>query len=128
MPKKGLPRCNCGGSGWDWIDPIGEHAARLRCIWCNREVISRSVSVHGLRREQQSIQVKLKMKDWLGRYVLVRSEIQTRGGETFPVGTVMIVDGHYRGRLKLMLPGDDACRITGVARYPWQVTLLNKRT
>lgn len=46
----------------------------------------------------------MKMDDWVGRYVMTRRRLETEGGEVFPAGEVMVVTGHWRGRLDIARP------------------------
>lgn len=36
-------------------------------------------------------------RDWIGRYVRLRQDHETNGGAIFEAGTVMHVEGYYRG-------------------------------
>ncbi len=46
-----------------------------------------------------------RLGEVLGRKVELRKEIQTRGGEVFRAGTVMVVDSTHRGKLTLHVDG-----------------------
>ena len=45
-----------------------------------------------------------KMNDWIGRTVRLRRDIETKGGVKFQKGEILLVDGHWRGRLELRDP------------------------
>jgi len=42
-----------------------------------------------------------RMKDLIGRKVRLLRTIRTRGGRDFPAGTVMTIEGHWRGEVHL---------------------------
>ena len=46
----------------------------------------------------------MKMKDWVGRYVRLNRQIESKGGRIFPKGELMQVSGHWRGKLNLDRP------------------------
>lgn len=48
----------------------------------------------------------VRMDDWIGRRVRLWTTIKARGGAEFKAGEVMIVEGHWRGRLHLKREAD----------------------
>ena len=49
----------------------------------------------GIKSEHANV-LKLK-RDWIGRKVRLKRQIETRGGIIFKVGEVLEVDSYYRG-------------------------------
>lgn len=45
-----------------------------------------------------------KMNDWIGRSIRLRRDMETKGGVKFQKGEILLVDGHWRGRLGLRDP------------------------
>jgi hypothetical protein len=48
--------------------------------------------------------VKMKCRDYVGKFVVLVRNVKLRNGAEFPAGTTMKVSGTYRGRFDLMLP------------------------
>jgi hypothetical protein len=46
----------------------------------------------------------MKMNDYKGRFVRLTRRIENKGGDVFLPGEVMVVTGHYRGKLELNRP------------------------
>lgn len=58
------------------------------------------------------------MAQYVGKRVRLKVYFRTRGGEEFSAGTEMRVDGHWRGKLSLSIPGTTPLRsITKVPRH-----------
>ena len=59
------------------------------------------------KREQLQSEHRPKLlKDWEGRRVRMLRKHTTNGGLALPKGIILIVKGHWRGKLSLHLPAD----------------------
>ena len=48
--------------------------------------------------------IPVKMDDWTGRRVRLLRDIETQGDVRFLKGDILVVEGHWRGRLTLLDP------------------------
>ena len=56
----------------------------------------------------------MKLRDYIGRRVVLQRQVRTHGGCRFEAGEIMTVVGHWRGHLNLEGLGHPPRRLTGV--------------
>ena len=56
----------------------------------------------------------MKLRDYIGRRVVLQRQIGTRVGYRFEAGAVLVVESHWRGCLSLATLDDPPRRVTGV--------------
>ncbi len=45
-----------------------------------------------------------RIREYLGKYVKLLTDLETKGGDKFPCGTVLLCYSHWKGRLNLAVP------------------------
>lgn len=94
----------------DLHDKLGFKIAKLR---------SRKSRFERLNEGREVIEKKApepKMRDYEGKLVQLRFDVETRGGEKFRAGEVLRVDGHWRGGFHMTDPNDPKRHIRHVKR------------